>query len=163
MIDQHALHERVLYEQIKKKVLDGGQSLESQGLLVPEPVSLTPAERTAVLEHQETLSQIGMEVDDFGGETIVIRSYPAMLQNKPPAEMFAHLDGIRARWRQQTGTHRIIEPFCYRRSPVKQPSKRVIRSLPKRSNRCWNKRICSTTRIIVRTDVRRRYFLADRS
>ena len=91
IIDQHALHERVLYERVKSKVLDSGQQLESQGLLVPEPVSMTPAERTAVLDHKETLAQIGMEIDEFGGETIVIRSYPAMLKNTPPAEMLRTL------------------------------------------------------------------------
>ncbi|MEL6104944.1 MAG: DNA mismatch repair endonuclease MutL [Planctomycetota bacterium] len=91
VIDQHALHERVLYERVKVKVLQSGQRLESQGLLVPEPVSLTPAERTAVLDHQETLARIGLEVEDFGGDTIVIRSYPAMLKNKPPAEMLRTL------------------------------------------------------------------------
>ncbi|MCC9599311.1 DNA mismatch repair endonuclease MutL [Stieleria sp. JC731] len=91
VIDQHALHERVLYERVKSKVLDSGQPLESQGLLVPEPVSLTADERTAVLEHQETLKQIGMEVEEFGGETVVIRSYPAMLRNKPPSEMLRTL------------------------------------------------------------------------
>ncbi|TWU07885.1 DNA mismatch repair endonuclease MutL [Stieleria varia] len=87
VIDQHALHERVLYERVKAKVLGSGEALESQGLLVPEPVSLTPAERTAVLEHQETLAKIGMVVEEFGGETIVIRSYPAMLKNTSPADM----------------------------------------------------------------------------
>ncbi|PAY17460.1 DNA mismatch repair protein MutL [Rhodopirellula sp. SM50] len=91
VIDQHALHERVLYERVKTKVLESGQSLESQGLLVPEPVSMTPAERTAVLDHQETLAQIGMEIAEFGGDTIVIRSYPAMLKNKPPADMLRTL------------------------------------------------------------------------
>jgi DNA mismatch repair protein MutL len=91
VIDQHALHERVLYERVKRKVLESGESLESQGLLVPEPVSMTPAERTAVLEHQETLAKIGLEVDDFGGETIVIRAYPAILRNKPPSEMLRTL------------------------------------------------------------------------
>lgn len=91
VIDQHALHERVLYERVKTKVLDSGQSLESQGLLVPEPVSMTAAERTAVLDHKDTLAQIGMEVEEFGGETIVIRSYPAMLKKTPPAEMLRTL------------------------------------------------------------------------
>ncbi|MDM4017975.1 DNA mismatch repair endonuclease MutL [Roseiconus lacunae] len=91
VIDQHALHERVLYERVKKKVLDSGQALESQGLLVPEPVSMTPSERTAVLEHHETLKQIGMEIEDFGGETVVIRSYPAILRRSPPAEMLRTL------------------------------------------------------------------------
>lgn len=91
VIDQHALHERVLYERVKTKVLESGQALESQGLLVPEPVSMTPAERTAVLDHQETLAKIGMEIEEFGGETIVIRSYPAMLKNTSPADMLRTL------------------------------------------------------------------------
>ena len=52
---------------------------------------MTPAERTAVLDHQETLAQIGMEIAEFGGDTIVIRSYPAMLKNKPPADMLRTL------------------------------------------------------------------------
>jgi DNA mismatch repair protein MutL len=91
VIDQHALHERVLYERVKDKVLGQDNSeegkLESQRLLVPEPVSLTPAERTAALDNQETLARIGMEVEDFGGETIVIQSYPAILKNVKPADM----------------------------------------------------------------------------
>ncbi|WP_182865630.1 DNA mismatch repair endonuclease MutL [Rhodopirellula sp. JC639] len=91
VIDQHALHERVLYERVKTKVLESGQTLESQGLLVPEPVSMTPAERTAVLDHRDTLAQIGMEVEEFGGDTLVIRSYPAMLKNTPPADMLRTL------------------------------------------------------------------------
>ncbi len=49
VIDQHALHERVLYERVKDKVLGQQSNLQSQRLLVPEPVSLTPAERTAAL------------------------------------------------------------------------------------------------------------------
>ena len=87
VIDQHALHERVLYERVCQKVLNEGTPLESQRLLVPEPVSLTPAERTAALDARESLGKIGMEIDDFGGESILIHSYPAMLKNKPPAEM----------------------------------------------------------------------------
>ncbi|MGB7325245.1 MAG: DNA mismatch repair endonuclease MutL [Rubripirellula sp.] len=87
VIDQHALHERVLYERVCEKVLGEGKSLESQRLLVPEPVSLTPAERTAALDAKDTLGKIGLEIDDFGGETIVIQSYPAMLKHGSPADM----------------------------------------------------------------------------
>jgi DNA mismatch repair protein MutL len=77
VIDQHALHERILYEQIREKVLAG--KLESQRLLVPEPVTLTPAEAAAAAEAQETLSQLGIEIEPFGGDTILVSSYPAML------------------------------------------------------------------------------------
>ena len=87
VIDQHALHERVLYERVCAKVLSEGTALESQRLLVPEPVSLTPAERSAALAAKPTLAKVGIEIDEFGGDTIVIQSYPAMLRNTPPAEM----------------------------------------------------------------------------
>ena len=91
VIDQHALHERVLYERVKEKVLGENSSLESQQLLVPEPVALTPAERTAALDAKETLARIGLEIDDFGGDSIVIQAYPAMLKNTPPGEMLRTL------------------------------------------------------------------------
>jgi DNA mismatch repair protein MutL len=87
VIDQHALHERVLYERVCEKVLGEGGSLESQRLLVPEPVSLTAAERTAAMDARETLSKIGIDIEDFGGETLLIQSYPAMLKNSSPSDM----------------------------------------------------------------------------
>ena len=85
IVDQHALHERVIYEQLREKVLAG--KLESQRLLVPEPVSLPPAEAAAVLEQAELLTQIGVSVEPFGGDTVLVSSYPAMLANHNPAEM----------------------------------------------------------------------------
>lgn len=87
VIDQHALHERVIYEQIRDKVLAG--KLESQKLLVPEPVTLPPAEAGLVLENAELLSKIGVNVEPFGGDTVLITSYPAMLANHNPAEMLS--------------------------------------------------------------------------
>ncbi len=57
VIDQHALHERILYEQLREKVLGG--ALESQKLLVPEPVDLTATESAAALEHGELLGRAG--------------------------------------------------------------------------------------------------------
>jgi DNA mismatch repair protein MutL len=89
VIDQHALHERILYEQIRDKVLGG--ALESQKLLVPEPVDLTATEAAAVLEHSELLAQLGVEVQPFGGETVLVASYPAMLANLSPAEVLREL------------------------------------------------------------------------
>jgi DNA mismatch repair protein MutL len=89
VIDQHALHERILYEQIREKVLAG--ALESQRLLVPEPIDLTTSEAAAVLEHADVLAQLGVEVQPFGGETVLVSSYPAMLANLSPAEVLRDL------------------------------------------------------------------------
>ena len=83
--DQHALHERIIYEQIREKVLAG--TLEKQRMLVPEPVSLPPAEAAAVLEQAELLKGLGIEVEPFGGDTVLVASYPAMLSNQNPAEV----------------------------------------------------------------------------
>lgn len=85
VIDQHALHERVLYEVIREKVLSG--NAEAQRLLVPEPVALTADEAGAALEAKDTLQQIGIEIESLGGDTVVISAYPAMLANISPAEI----------------------------------------------------------------------------
>ena len=85
VIDQHALHERILYEQLRDKVLGG--ALERQRLLVPEPVDLASSEAAAVLENRELLAKLGVEIEPFGGETVLVSAYPAMLANFSPADV----------------------------------------------------------------------------
>lgn len=83
VIDQHALHERILFEQIKQRV--GAGNLESQQLLIPEPVDL-PAEQSALLlEQREALAALGVGVEDFGGGTLLVTRYPALLGKHAPA------------------------------------------------------------------------------
>ena len=89
VIDQHALHERILYEQLKARIASG--AVESQSLLVPEPVDLTAAEAAAALEHRQLLAQLGMKIEPFGGDTVLVTAYPAMLANINPADV---LDGL---------------------------------------------------------------------
>ncbi|MEN0110157.1 MAG: DNA mismatch repair endonuclease MutL [Planctomycetota bacterium] len=84
VIDQHALHERVLYEQLRQRVLAG--PLEKQRLLVPEPVDLSPAEAAAVLGRSELLAKLGLDVQPFGGDTVLVATFPAMLRRFAPAE-----------------------------------------------------------------------------
>ncbi|HEY2414834.1 MAG TPA: DNA mismatch repair endonuclease MutL [Pirellulaceae bacterium] len=85
VIDQHALHERILYEQLREKVLAG--QMEMQRLLVPEPVTLAPTDLAAALAARETLAKLGIEVEEFGGDTLLVSSYPAMLANLSPEEL----------------------------------------------------------------------------
>ncbi len=77
LIDQHALHERILYNAMQGR-LRGGR-LTSQRLLVPELVELPKAEFFAVMELKEDLGRFGMEMEAFGEETIIVRSYPQVL------------------------------------------------------------------------------------
>ena len=85
VIDQHALHERILYEELREKVLS--EAVEVQRLLVPEPVTLTPTEKAAVLDDKDKLSELGIEVESFGGDTVLISAYPAMLANMSPTDL----------------------------------------------------------------------------
>jgi DNA mismatch repair protein MutL len=89
VIDQHALHERILYEQLREKIAQG--QLESQRLLVPEPVDLPASEANVLLEHGDVLAQLGLEIEPFGGETVLVAAYPAMLANFSPREVLQGL------------------------------------------------------------------------
>lgn len=73
LIDKHAAHERILFEQLAK---DYG-NVPSQMLLVPVQVNLSAEEKQALLAHQELLQNSGVEVDDYGGFTVVVRAVPA--------------------------------------------------------------------------------------
>jgi DNA mismatch repair protein MutL len=82
VIDQHALHERILFEQLKRRLRT--DKLESQQMLIPEPVDL-PAEQAArALEQRDALAELGLGIEDFGGGTILLISYPAILGKQPP-------------------------------------------------------------------------------
>lgn len=85
VIDQHALHERILYEQLKRRILAG--PLESQRLLVPEPVDLSAAEAALAIEHAETLEQLGLEIQPFGGDTVLVVSQPVLLARHSVREL----------------------------------------------------------------------------
>jgi DNA mismatch repair protein MutL len=85
VIDQHALHERVLYEQLKASVAGG--SLEVQPLLIPERVDLSAAEIELVTEHAEALERAGMRIEPFGGSTVIVTSKPALAGGTPAADI----------------------------------------------------------------------------
>jgi DNA mismatch repair protein MutL len=85
VIDQHALHERILFEQLKERIRVG--PLPIQRLLVPEPVELTPEQAARTLEHKQALAELGLEVEDLGGGTLLLSSYPALLARRSPAQI----------------------------------------------------------------------------
>ncbi len=85
VIDQHALHERILFEQLKRRFRAG--TLETQKLLIPEPVELTADQAARTLEQRDALAELGLGVEDFGGGTVLITSYPALLNKRPAAEI----------------------------------------------------------------------------
>lgn len=86
VVDQHALHERILYERLKANFSAG--KLDAQRLLVPEVVDLTPTEHPVALENRELFANLGILVDDFGGSSVVVNGYPAILRAASPSEIF---------------------------------------------------------------------------
>ena len=77
VIDQHALHERIVYEHLRNRVLQG--NVERQKLLLPEAIDCSAGEAAVLLEYQEMLAEIGFEIEDFGGTTILLQSHPVMI------------------------------------------------------------------------------------
>jgi DNA mismatch repair protein MutL len=81
IIDQHVAHERVLFELVMEKLTSG--ALESQRLLTPIVLELSPAQRQALAENAAVLERFGLEVEDFGGDSVRLSAVPALLD---PAE-----------------------------------------------------------------------------
>jgi DNA mismatch repair protein MutL len=85
IVDQHALHERVTYEGLKRELARG--AVEVQRELVPELVELSRAEVLALEEHLPALARIGIELSLFGPTTIAIQGLPALLRRSAGAPL----------------------------------------------------------------------------
>jgi len=79
IVDQHAVHERIVYERMKEQFYASG--IENQLLLVPEVIALQEKEIKALETHKESLAKFGFGFDAYGKESIVVREVPAMLGN----------------------------------------------------------------------------------
>jgi DNA mismatch repair protein MutL len=80
IIDQHVAHERVLFERITERLMTG--RLESQRLLEPMILELPPGSRHALTSHAAELERLGFEIEEFGGETVRVSAFPALLRRE---------------------------------------------------------------------------------
>ncbi len=83
IIDQHALHERMLYEVLRQRV--GSGNLESQRLLLPENFDVTEAQAGAIESNAELIAKLGIELTPFGPRTYAVQSFPTLLGKASPA------------------------------------------------------------------------------
>lgn len=87
LIDQHAAHERILFEQFMAQ--RRGQGVASQGLVAAATVYLSPSQSHLVEENMGLLSALGFEIESFGPNAFRIRAVPAILSRSDPAEALA--------------------------------------------------------------------------
>ena len=81
IVDQHVAHERVLFEQAMERLTMG--RMESQRLLAPIVIDLSPSQQHALIHHAEALDRFGFEIAEFGGSSLHLSAVPALLD---PAE-----------------------------------------------------------------------------
>ena len=89
IIDQHALHERIIYEDLCRKVSEG--SLASQRLLIPETFEVNDAQADAIQSNADLIVKLGIELAPFGPQTMAIQSFPAILPKVAPLEFVRDL------------------------------------------------------------------------
>ena len=77
IVDQHAAHERLVYEKLKNKMALNGVS--SQTLLIPEIIELSEQDSAVLMDLSADLSRFGLSIENFGGNSIVVRETPAIL------------------------------------------------------------------------------------
>ena len=73
--DQHIIHERILYEELKDKFYS--KKLDSQQLLIPQKIEVSAVEKNIILENQETFSEFGFDIDQFSDNEMLLRAVPA--------------------------------------------------------------------------------------
>ena len=77
IVDQHAAHERLVYERLKRQMADHG--ITAQALLIPEIVELSPTDAARLLDAAPELARFGLVIEAFGGAAIAVRETPAIL------------------------------------------------------------------------------------
>ena len=77
IVDQHAAHERLVYEKLKRQMDDTG--IAAQALLIPEIVELPEADCARLMDHAEALARLGLGIERFGGGAVAVRETPALL------------------------------------------------------------------------------------
>ncbi|MGV8986496.1 MAG: DNA mismatch repair endonuclease MutL [Cypionkella sp.] len=79
IVDQHAAHERLVYERLKRQMDETG--IKAQALLIPEIVELSSTDAARLLEVAGDLASLGLTIEPFGGSAVAVREAPAILGN----------------------------------------------------------------------------------
>ncbi|MFM2223570.1 MAG: hypothetical protein RLZZ78_1827, partial [Armatimonadota bacterium] len=93
LIDQHVAHERVLYEQLMNGAATEKDTwgIVAQNLVIPATLPVSPVEREAAVKYKDVLLRAGFDIDVFGSDTVVVRSVPASVLEKPYLGMISSI------------------------------------------------------------------------
>jgi len=89
IVDQHAAHERLVYEDMKRQMAAGG--VKRQALLIPDVVELTEDEAARVVERADELAELGLEIEAFGAGAVCVRATPALFGEMDAAGLIRDL------------------------------------------------------------------------
>ena len=87
LIDQHAVHERILFEKLKKQF--DSKQMESQNLLFPKMLELTPESADILEKNREEIRMLGIVVEEFGGDNFIIKAVPSVISHLDPEEILS--------------------------------------------------------------------------
>jgi len=108
IIDQHALHERIIYNDLKRRLTEG--PLTSQRLLLPETLKVTEAEADRLMGSGELLARLGIQLEPFGPAALAVQRFPAMLAERgvAPGEFIREIADMLAE-DETTDSERVLE------------------------------------------------------
>ena len=89
IIDQHALHERVMYDNLHGRITNG--NLESQKLLMPQSFELSDAQAALIEENADLIKKLGLELTPFGPRTMAVQAFPSLLAKADPLDFMQDL------------------------------------------------------------------------
>lgn len=114
IIDQHALHERLTFEELRREVKAG--KVEVQRLLTPELVDLTQADVQLITVHQDALRRIGLELEPFGDKTVAVHGLPARIRRPDPEAIVRDVVDVIARTGKAPDAEDVQEEVLHRTS-----------------------------------------------
>ena len=106
IVDQHTAHERVLFERLTAQFEAG--TIASQHSLLPQMVELSAGEVVAVRAHLEDLRRLGLEIEEFGQGTVVVRAMPALVDQSDPQAL---LRSLVEDWEERASTPSVRERY----------------------------------------------------
>lgn len=111
IVDQHAAHERITMEKMKKNLLEN-KKIETQILLIPEVVDLSISEKQKILEIAQELSKAGLEIEEFGASAVIVREIPALIKNCDVKKLVTDLAQEAQEWNRGFSLDDKINHIC---------------------------------------------------